>query len=316
VKLSQIIEKLQINLELQQDLEITSLNTLENANKNELSFFQNEKYENDLKNTKAAAVLIDEKYKNLVPQNTIAIFDNEPYLKLALATEIFKDEIPLKNGKEIQIGQNCIIDNVNFGKNVIIKDNVTIMPGAYIGDNVTIEENSFIYPNVTIYPKTQIGKNVTIQANSVIGSDGFGFAHTKIGTHVKIYHLGNVIIEDDVEIGSNVSIDKGVFGPTIIKQGTKIDNLVQIAHNCQIGEYSLIVAQSGLAGSSKLGRNVVLGAQSGVSGHLSIGDFATVAARGGVTKTIEGKKTYAGFPATEHKKWLRKEAMISKMAKK
>jgi UDP-3-O-[3-hydroxymyristoyl] glucosamine N-acyltransferase len=236
-------------------------------------------------------------------------------LKLAQLTKLFANEIPKKDGNAPKIGENSNIQNVNFGKDVIIGNNVTIMSGAYIGDDVLIADNTLIYPNVTIYPKTKIGQDVIIHANSVIGSDGFGFAHNLDGTHVKIHHLGNVIIEDDVEIGSNVSIDKGVFGSTVISKGTKIDNLVQVAHNCQIGENTLITAQCGLAGSSKLGRNVVMGAQSGSAGHLEIGDFAMIAARGGVTKSLDGAKTYAGFPAIEHKTWLKKEAKLSKMAK-
>jgi UDP-3-O-[3-hydroxymyristoyl] glucosamine N-acyltransferase len=315
MRLSKIAEYLNIKY-TDGDIEISSLNTLQDASQRELSFFQNEKYLNELKNTKAGAVIIDSKYSEYIPQNTKAIYTNQAYLNLARVTKLFKEDIPKKVGEEPKIGQNCDIDNsVNFGKNVIIENNVTIMAGAYIGDDVTIKESSFIYPNVTIYPKTKIGKDVIIQANSVIGSDGFGFAHTLDGRHVKIYHLGSVTIEDEVEIGSNVSIDKGVFGETLIQKGTKIDNLVQIAHNCQIGENSLLVAQSGFAGSSKLGRNVVMGAQSGSAGHLEIGDFTTVAARGGVTKSLKGSSTYAGFPAVEHKKWLKKEATISKLSK-
>ena len=133
-----------------------------------------------------------------------------------------------------------------------------------------------------------------------------------MGEHIKIYHTGNVILEENVEVGANTTIDKAVFGSTIIRKGTKIDNLVQIGHNCELGQYCIIVAQSGLAGSSKLGRNVVMGGQSATAGHLEIGDFATIAARGGVSKSIEGGKTYGGFPLTLQSEWLKTHAKIAK----
>jgi UDP-3-O-[3-hydroxymyristoyl] glucosamine N-acyltransferase len=152
-----------------------------------------------------------------------------------------------------------------------------------------------------------------IHAGTVIGSDGFGYAHTKMGEHIKLYQNGNVIIEDDVEIGANTTVDCAVFGSTIVKQGSKIDNLVQIGHNCVVGEYSILVSQSGLAGSTTLGRNVVMGGQSATAGHLSIAPFTTLAARSGVTKSIINKGVYSGFPLMEHKLWLKMQAKLAKM---
>lgn len=189
-----------------------------------------------------------------------------------------------------------IMPNVYIGNNVNIGENVVIMAGAYIGDNVSIGEESIIHPNVVIYNDSKIGKKCHLLANCVIGSDGFGYAHNKNGEHYKIYHNGNVILEDFVEIGACTTIDRAVFDSTIIKAGTKVDNLVQIGHNCDIGQNCIIVAQTGISGSSELGRNVVMGGQSATSGHLRIGDFSTIAARGGVSKNLEGGRVYGGFP--------------------
>lgn len=189
------------------------------------------------------------------------------------------------------------------------------MPNVTIGANVTIGQNVVIYPNVVVYDDCVIKEGSILQAGVVVGSDGFGYAHTKTGEHIKIYHNGNLIIEENVEIGANSTIDRAVFGSTVIKKGTKIDNLVHIGHNCEIGQFCIIVAQTGLAGSTKLGRNVVMGGQSATAGHLEIGDFATVAARGGVSKSIEGGKVYGGFPLMLQSDWLKKQAKIAQFLK-
>lgn len=296
---------------------LKSINTLKDAKEDELSFFDNTKYLEDLKTTKAKAVFLKEEYKEFLPKGSIAIVSDEPYLLLAYATKLFAPKVLEKEGNEAVIGQNCtIMESVYIGKNSTIGENCTIMSGAYIGDNVKIGKNTIIYPNVVIYRDCVVGDDCIIHANSVIGSDGFGFAHTKEGKHIKIYQNGNVIISNDVEIGSNTSIDRAVFGTTYIHQGVKIDNLVQIGHNCNIGEYSIIVSQVGISGSTTLGRNVVMGGQSATSGHLEIAPFTTIAARGGVTKTIkEPKKVWAGFPLVEHKTWLKLQAKISNLLK-
>ncbi len=299
------------------DKEIEGIGTLKGATKSQISFLDNPKYLKDLASTKAAAVFVSEKFSEYLPEGSIALVTEEPYLKLALASKFFAPEPMKKEGAEPSIGEGSkIAENVTFGKDVKIGSAVTVMPGCYIGDNSVIMDDTVIYPNVTIYHDTVIGKGCIIHAGTVIGSDGYGFAHTKDGEHVKLYQLGNVVIEDDVEIGANCTIDRGALESTVIKRGVKIDNLVHIAHNCEVGEYSLITGQVGLSGSTKLGRNVVMGGQSGTAGHLEIGAFATIAARGGVTKSIEGKKVYAGFPLMEHKRWLRLNALLSRLLEK
>lgn len=306
----------EIGLEIDSDMEIDGLNTLKDANSQNLSFFDNKKYLDDLKSTNAGAVLITSEFADFVPKTCLALVTDEPYLKLAFASKIFAPKPFETDGNDPVISQNCTIaPNAYIGKNTFIDENTTIMPGAFVGDNCNIGKNCVIYPNVSIYRDCKIGDNCTIHANTVIGSDGFGFAHTKLGEHIKIFQNGNVIIENDVEIGSNTSIDRAVFGSTFIKEGTKIDNLVQIGHNCVIGEYSIIVSQVGISGSTKLGRNVIMGGQSATSGHLEIAPFTTIAARGGVTKSIDTKGTYAGFPLFEHREWLKLQGKIARLLK-
>ena len=315
MKLSEIIEYLELDCKIKEDREISSLNTLIDSTSNDLTFFHNAKYEKALPLTKAGAILIEEKFISHLPKDCVALITDEPYLLMAKLTKKFVNPL-IGEEKESSIDNSVtIMDKVHIGNGVIIDENALIMSGAFIGENVKIGKNTIIYPNVTIYNDTIIGDNVKIHAGSVIGSDGFGYAHTKEGKHIKIYHLGYVEIENDVEIGSNSSVDRGVFGKTIIKEGVKIDNLVQIGHNCQIGEFSIMVAQSGIAGSSKLGRNVVMGGQSATAGHLEVAPFTTIAARGGVTKSIKEADIYSGFPLMKHKTWLRLQAKISKLLK-
>jgi UDP-3-O-[3-hydroxymyristoyl] glucosamine N-acyltransferase len=315
MKLSEICKELDIKCDLNEDIEITGINTLQDAKEGEISFLENPKYAKYLKDTKASAVLIREEYVKSLPQNVIALITDEPYLKLAYLTKYFV-KAPWEDGG-YQINKSAKIDaSVRIGKGARIGKNVVIMPNAVIGPDVVIEEGSVIYPNVTIYRDTIIGKNVKIHAGSVIGSDGFGYAHTKDGRHIKIYHLGRVIIEDDVEIGANTTVDRAVFGETRIKKGTIIDNLVQIGHNCEVGEYSILVSQVGLAGSTKLGRNVVMGGQAATAGHLEIAPFTQIAARGGVTKSIKQPGVYSGFPLMPHKQWLKLQGLLSRLLKK
>jgi UDP-3-O-[3-hydroxymyristoyl] glucosamine N-acyltransferase len=190
------------------------------------------------------------------------------------------------------------------------------LAGCYLGDNVTVGSDTLLHPNVTLYYDTQLGERCIIHSGTVIGCDGYGFAHTKTGEHVKIYQNGNVIVEDDVEIGANCAVDRAVFGTTYIRKGTKLDNFIQVGHNCDVGEHVLCASHVGLSGSTKLGRNVVMGGQAATAGHLEIGDFATIAARGGVTKSLEGGRTYAGFPAIDHKMWLKMQVKMLGLVKR
>jgi UDP-3-O-[3-hydroxymyristoyl] glucosamine N-acyltransferase len=315
MQLSQLAERLGIEYD-GEDFYVEGLNTLDAASSKEISFFDNQKYLPSLQKTGAGAVFIDPKYAEHLPEGTIALVTDEPYLKMALASAFFQKALK-RDAAKPQIASSARIDkNVHIGSGSIIGEDVTILAGAFIGEEVEIGEGSIIHPNVTLYNDTKVGKKCIVHAGAVIGCDGFGYAHTKRGEHVKIYHNGNVVIEDDVEIGANTTIDRAVFGSTRIKKGAKIDNLIQIGHNCEVGEHSILVSQVGLSGSTKLGRNVVMGGQSATSGHLEIGDFVTIAARGGVTKSVTKKDIYSGFPLMRHKDWLRLQAKIAKLLKK
>ena len=314
-RLSEITKRLQIDFQ-GSDTEIEGIHTLSEATPHQLSFFNDAKYAAQLSHTKAAAVLIEAQYASELPEGTVALVTDEPYLKLAEASRLFAHTMSTRS-EPPQTGEGCQVDErAGFGVNVTLGDDVTIMAGCYVGDNVTIGSGTLLHPNVTLYHGTQVGSNCIIHSGTVIGCDGYGFAHTKTGEHVKIYQNGIVVVEDEVEIGANCAIDRAVFGATRIRKGTKLDNLIQIAHNCDVGEHSLMAAQVGLAGSSKLGRNVVMGGQSATAGHLEIGAFATIAGKGGVTKSLEGGKTYAGFPAIEIKLWRKMQAALMRLVKK
>jgi UDP-3-O-[3-hydroxymyristoyl] glucosamine N-acyltransferase len=306
-----------IGLNNQDEIEITGLNTLLDSNETQLTFLENKKYINDLKNTKAAAVLVTPENANEVPDGTIALICDEPYLNLAKISKLFAPNVIEMDGEKPLIGGGTkVMPNVYIGKDSVVGSDCTIMAGAFIGDNVKIGNNTIIYPNVTVYRDCTIGNDCIIHAGTVIGSDGFGFANTKDGKYIKIYQNGNVTIGNDVEIGANCAIDRAVFNSTIIEDGVRLDNLVHIAHNCKIGRGSILVGQVGLAGSTILNAYVVMGGQSGTAGHLEIAPFTTIAARGGVTKSItEPKKSWAGFPLFEHKQWLKLQGRISNLLK-
>ena len=315
--LKEITDFIGINCQ-EEKKEITGLNTLLDSNENQLTFLENKKYINDLKSTKAAAVLVTPENASEVPSGTIALVCDEPYLNLAKISKLFAPNVVETNGSEPLIGdKTTVMPNVYIGKDSVIGSDCTIMAGAFIGDNVKIGNNTIIYPNVTIYRDCTVGNDCIIHAGTVIGSDGFGFANTKDGKYIKIYQNGNVIIGNDVEIGSNSSIDRAVFNSTIIENGVRIDNLVHIGHNCKISRGSILVAQVGLSGSTILNPYVIMGGQSGTAGHLEIAAFTTIAARGGVTKSItEPKKSWAGFPLFEHREWLKLQGKISNLLKK
>ena len=314
MKLSEIAEFLSLEYK-GEDVEISALNSLGNANFSELTYCDGKKNAKDIAKTGAGAILISKEYENLVPKDTKVLISPNPHLSFAYISKLFAKPLIAKKKANQIAGSATIMPNVYIGNGVKIGENVIIMAGAYIGDNVSIGDFTLIHPNVVIYNDTQIGKKCHLLANCVIGSDGFGYAHNDVGEHYKIYHNGNVILEDNVEIGACTTIDRAVFDSTIIKAGTKIDNLVQIGHNCKIGQNCLIVSQTGLSGSSELGKNVVMGGQSATSGHLKIGDFATIAARGAAVKDMEGGQIYGGAPAMPQREWLKLQAKFSLMVK-
>ena len=299
------------------ELEISAMNTLKDATANELSFVANSKYIKEIASSKAAAILCDEQTKQFVPKETIALVVESPYWQMALLSAYFAAPLEDSDAPEATVGEGSIVSpKAEVANGATIGNNCHIMAGAYVGSGACVGDNTILYPNVTLYRDCSVGSDCIVHAGTTIGSDGFGFASDKNGMHKKIYHNGNVVVEDDVEIGANSAIDRAVFGTTRIKKGARIDNLVHIAHNCEVGEYSVLAGQTGLAGSSKLGRSSIFGAQSGVAGHLEIAPFNTFAARTGVTKTIkESGKVFAGFPFMEHKTWLKIQAKLARLVK-
>ncbi len=316
MRLSVIAEAIGISFSAE-DLEISGIHTLDEATSSQISFLDNPKYITSLESTKACAVICNAKSAEKVPEGCIALIDEEPYLKLALASKLFAPEVIETEGADPIIGEGSFIAPTAYvGKGSIIGNNVKILPGSFVGCNVKIDDNTVLHANVTVYRDCQVGKNCIIHSGTTVGSDGFGFAHTKLGEHVKIYQNGNVIIEDNVEIGANCAIDRAVFGSTYIRKGCKIDNLVQFGHNVDIGEHSILVAQCGIAGSTKLGRNVVMGGQSATAGHLEIAAFSQFAARSGITNDVkDGSKIYGGFPLMEQRTWLKLQAKLARLLK-
>lgn len=300
-----------------ENFEVSGMSTLKNATKTQISFISNAKYIKDIQHSNAGAVIVTEAGRNSVPTGCIALVVANPYWEMAVLSKYFAPPIEDTTLTEPKIGEGSTVSpKAEIANGAVIGKNCTIMAGAYVGTKSIIGDNTILYPNVVVYRDCKVGSNCIIHANTTIGSDGFGFATDHNGVHKKIYQNGNVVIEDDVEIGSSVTIDRAVFGSTLIKQGVHIDNLVQVGHNCEIGEYSVMVSQSGLAGSTILGRNVVMGGQSAASGHLSIASFNTFAARSGITKDItESGGTYAGFPLMEHRLWLKLQGKIARLLK-
>lgn len=216
-------------------------------------------------------------------------------------------------GRNVRLGANiAIMACAVIADDAVIGDNTVIYPHCYIGRGVTVGSDSIIYPNVTINADCRLGSRVIIQSGAVIGSDGFGFV-TVGGRHHKVPQVGNVIIEDDVEIGANAAIDRATTGSTLVRRGTKVDNLVHLAHNVVVGENCFLVAFTGIAGSTKIGNNVTFAGQSGAVGHITIGDNCIFAGRAGAASDVPANSFYAGFPARPHKEWLRAEAGMRKM---
>ncbi len=314
MRLAKIVEALGLP-SVSDDKEIVGINTLEKAASDQLSFFNNAKHLAQLQSTKAAAVFVQEKFAGELPRGTKALICEDPYLQLAYATAFFAHEITAQTGRPDIGSKTEIADNVQFGNNVTVGEGVRILPGCYIGDNVTIGDHTLLHPNVTVYHNCEVGSNVILHSGVVVGSDGYGFASKPDGTHVKIYQNGNAVIEDDVELGANTVVDRAVFNSTVVKQGSKLDNLIHIAHNCVVGENNFFAAQVGLSGSTETGRNVMMGGQGGTAGHLRIADHTVIAARGGVTKDVKKAGYYAGFPLMDGKLWLKLQAKLARLLK-
>ncbi len=297
---------------------ISSVAGIEEAESGAITFLSNPKYRAKLPLTKASAVIVAPEID--APGLNLLKVAN-PYLAFARIMMLFEQKFhpPLGihptavMGDDVTIGDGCRIGaHVSLGNHVTIGARTIIHPGVVLGDYVMIGADTLIYPNASVLQETRIGDRVILHSGVVIGSDGFGFAPVK-GEYVKIPQIGTVVIEDDVEIGANVTIDRAALGQTHIKKGVKIDNLVQIGHNVVIGEHSVIVAQVGISGSTKLGRHVTLAGQVGVVGHIEIGDEVIVAAQSGVPKSVPEKSIVAGSPAVDQTLWKKSQIALHKL---
>jgi len=303
---------------------VSSFGKIEEASEGQLSFLANPKYEEHLYQTKASIVIINAslELKNSVTSTLIRV----PDAYTAFATLLAKyQELKTQQLTGIQqpsyiastatLGENVFVGAfVYIGENVKIGNNVKLFPGVVLGDKVTIGDNSILHAGVKIYVDCVVGKQVTIHAGTVVGSDGFGYAPQADGTYQKVPQIGNVVIEDMVEIGANTTIDRATMGSTIIRKGVKMDNLIQIAHNVEIGTNTVIAAQTGISGSTKVGKNVMFGGQVGTAGHITIADGTRINGQTGINKSIkEPNKAFNGTPALEFSQSLRLQIMTKNL---
>ena len=296
---------------------VGGLAKIEEGHSGALSFLANPKYEEYIYKTQSSICIVNKSFEpaKQLPDTLTLIKVEDAYACFAKLLEVYSEmnkkqpriESPSFITESAKVGEGLYLGAFAYiGENAVVGNNVTIYPNAFIGDNVEIGEGTIIHSGVKIYADCKIGKQCILHAGVVIGADGFGFAPDADGRYQKVPQIGNVIIEDDVEIGSNTTIDRATIGSTIIKKGVKIDNLIQIAHNVEIGENTVIAAQVGISGSTKIGKGVMMGGQSGTIGHIVIADGIKVAARAGITKDFKvAGITLSGYPAGEQSAALR-----------
>jgi UDP-3-O-[3-hydroxymyristoyl] glucosamine N-acyltransferase len=300
----QIADMINGRVEGNPDAKINTFAKIEEGREGAISFLSNPKYTPYIYETLSSVVLINEDVELTQSVNCTLIRVKNAYESVAKLLQLYASMMPQKTG----------VDPLAFvSKTAKIGENVYIAPFAYVGDNVTIGDGSRIFPHVTIYDGCKIGKNVTIHAGSVIGADGFGFAPNQEG-YDKIPQIGIVVIEDNVEIGANTCVDRSTMGQTIIHKGVKLDNLIQVAHNCEIGENTVMSAQVGMAGSTKIGAWCMVGGQAGFSGHIKIADKTFVGAQSGVISNTKGNgEQLIGAPAIDPKIFFKAQAVMKRL---
>ena len=286
--------------------EVYKLAKIEEGVQGSLTFLSNPKYLNYIYSTQASITIVNATFEPEQPVITTLIKVEDAYKAFSKLLEYYNQVKLMKSGIE---QPSVISENVTYGtdlylgsfcyvgKNVTIGNNVKIYPNTFIGDNAIIGDNCILFAGVRIYSETEIGANCTIHSGSIIGSDGFGFAPSEDGSYTKIPQIGNVILEDNVDVGSCTTIDRATLGSTIIRKGVKLDNQIQIAHNVEIGENTVIASQTGIAGSTKIGKNCMIGGQVGIVGHITIGDNVRIQAQSGIGKSLKDGETVQGSPA-------------------
>jgi UDP-3-O-[3-hydroxymyristoyl] glucosamine N-acyltransferase len=297
---------------------ITGLSNLENAGSGDLAYLASDRFLTAACASGAGALITFRPLPEIATPQLIV--DNPAYAFACVAQQFFVPPYrsrgiaaDLARGEHVSIGPDVSIwPRVTLGDRVVIGARVTLFPGVFIGDDSAVGDDSTLHSNVVVRERCTIGARVIIHSGTAIGSDGFGYVQHG-GRHHKIPQLGGVTIEDDVELGANVTIDRATLGQTIVKQGAKIDNLVQIAHNVTVGEHNILVAQVGIAGSTTLGNYVMVGGQAGLADHLTIGDHVMIAAKSGVTRSLEGNQIVSGAPAMPHAAFLKAQAVVPQL---
>jgi UDP-3-O-[3-hydroxymyristoyl] glucosamine N-acyltransferase len=305
------------------DVKVSDVSKIEEGKKGSLAFLANPKYENYIYDTRASIVLVN---KSFVPKKEITatlIKVDDAYQAFAALLDMYvKARQNLKKGIEqpsfvddsAQLGEDIYLGAFSYvSANAKIGKNVKIFPQVHVGENVQIGDDCILYPGAKVYADTVIGNRCILHSGAVIGSDGFGFAPTDSGEYKKIPQIGNAILEDDVEIGANAAVDCGTMGSTIIRKGTKIDNLVQIAHNCDIGENNVFAGQVGISGSTKVGNNCMFGGQVGLAGHITVGDNVTLGAQSGVAQNIKSDQVLLGSPAIDIKVAMKAYVLLRRL---
>lgn len=292
--------------------EVYKLAKIEEGTIGSLTFLANPKYQNFIYTTEASITIVNQSFEPEQALKTTLIKVEDAYKSFSKLLEYYNQVKLMKSGIEqpsvisenVTYGENLYLGSFSYiGKNVKIGNNVKIYPNTFIGDNVTIGDNCVFFAGVRIYSETEIGNYCTIHSGTIIGSDGFGFAPSEDGTYSKIPQIGNVILEDNVEVGSCTTIDRATLGSTVIRKGVKLDNQIQIAHNVEIGENTVIAAQTGIAGSTKIGKNCQIGGQVGFAGHIVIGDNVRIQAQSGIGKNVKDGETIQGSPAFNYGDW-------------
>jgi len=300
---------------------VTSFGKIEEAQEGQLTFLANPKYEDFLYTTNASIAIVNEGYQLERPVKPTLIRVKDAYSAFAQLLGKYQEMVnqqmkgiqePSYIAKTAQLAQDVFVGAFSYiGENVKIGNNTKIFPNSFIGDNVQIGENCIIHPGVKIYHNCILYNQIVIHAGTVVGGDGFGFAPQGDGSYKKVPQIGNVIIEDNVEVGANTTIDRATIGSTVIKAGAKLDNLIQIAHNVEVGNNTVIAAQAGVSGSTKIGNHVMIGGQAGLVGHIQIADGAKINAQSGVSKSLkEPYSAVTGSPAADYTSSLRSQAVF------
>jgi UDP-3-O-[3-hydroxymyristoyl] glucosamine N-acyltransferase len=294
--------------------EVSKLSKIEEGAEGSLTFLSNKKYNNYIYTTKATITIVN---KTFVPEGEITttlIKVDDAYLSFSKLLEFYNQaksnkvgiEQPSVISENVKYGDNFYLGSFAYiGTNVTMGDNVKVYPNCFIGDNVVIGNNVTIFAGAKVFSETEIGNNVAVHSGAVLGGDGFGFAPNPDGTYSKIPQIGNLIIEDNVNIGAGTTIDRATLGSTIIRKGVKLDNQIQVGHNVEIGENTVIAAQTGIAGSTKIGKNCMIGGQVGFAGHITVGNNVHIQGKTGVTKSVKDGEILQGNPAMSYKEYYK-----------